>query len=398
MASPDRLSLLFERYLRRECTPEEVTELVLLLQDAAAVEALSPAMEALWNRMRDHEQQYPVDWQQMYETVTYTTTAGIGITTATRRKWRWRLAAAVLVLGVAVGSYLLFFSRKQTPAIVAQPPVKEYKNDAAPGRHQAILTLGNGDTVVLDQVQNGVVAQQGATSIRKVDSSLLAYDTYNETPVSGNTYNILTTPLGGTFHVKLPDGSQVWLNAGSSIRYPVPFTGAQREVTLTGEAYFEIVHNAAMPFRVLSAAVLTEDLGTTFNIMAYDDEPALKTTLLEGSVLVHSQQQKALLEPGQQAITSREKGQQLSVQSVDTDDVVAWKNGEFSFSHNSIYEIMRQVARWYKVEVSFEGAHDAYLSGNISKSVHLSEVLRMLELAGEVKFKIQDNKVTVIKL
>lgn len=396
MPSSEKLSLLFERYLRRACTPEEVQELVSLLQDPAAVATLSPAMAALWERMREEDFTYPVDWQQMYETVTYTSAEGIERPAIVRRKWWLPVAAAVLIIVAAVSGYLFFISQKYTPAIVAQPAIPVYKNDAAPGSHQAVLTLGNGSTIVLNQVQNGVLTAESGISIRKTDSSLLTYETNPHIPVTGVTYNILTTPYGGTFRVQLPDGSQVWLNAGSSLKYPVPFTGTAREVVLTGEAYFEIAHNAKLPFRVLAAGVLTEDQGTAFNIMAYADEAAVKTTLLEGRVLVRRNAQVMPLQPGQQAIAGQAAA--MTLQTVDTDDVVAWKNGEFSFSHNSIYEIMRQISRWYKVEVAFQGVHDVYLSGNISKSVLLSEVLRMLELAGEVKFKIQDNTVTVIKI
>ncbi|HEY9261685.1 FecR family protein [Chitinophaga sp.] len=396
MASSERLSLLFDRYLRRACTPDEVKELVSLLQDPAAAETLSPAMAALWERIREEDFSYPVNWQQVYETVTYTAVEDIEQPMTTRRKWWWPVAAAVLAIVVAVSGYLFFISRKYTPAVVALPTQPAYKNDAAPGSHQAVLTLGNGTTIVLNDVQNGVLTEQGGVSIRKTDSSLLTYEANTQVPATEVTYNRLTTPLGGTFRVQLPDGSKVWLNAGSSLVYPVPFTGRQREVVLTGEAYFEVAHNARMPFRVKANDVLTEDRGTIFNIMAYADEAAVKTTLLEGQVIVTRNTQAMPLLPGQQALAGPEAA--MKVVTVDTDDVVAWKNGEFSFSHNSIYEIMRQISRWYKVEVTFQGVHDVYLSGNISKSVLLSEVLKMLELAGEVKFKIQDNTVTVIKL
>jgi transmembrane sensor len=396
MSSSEKLSLLFERYLRRACTPDEVKELIALLQDPAAADTLSPAMAALWEQIREEDVTYPVDWQQLYETVTYTSTEGIEQRVTARRKWLLPVAAAVLIIVAGVSGYLFFISRKSTPVIIAQPAAPAYKNDAAPGSHQAILTLGNGTTVALHQVQNGVLTQEGGTNIRKADSSLLTYEANPHLPATGVTYNILTTPLGGTFRVQLPDGSKVWLNAGSSLKYPVAFTGTVREVVLTGEACFEVVHHANMPFRVLAAGVLTEDRGTTFNIMAYADEAAVKTTLLEGRVLVTRKAQVLQLLPGQQAVAGQAAA--MTLQTVDTDDVVAWKNGEFSFNHNSIYEIMRQISRWYKVDVSFQGVHDVYLSGNISKSVLLSEVLRMLELAGEVKFKIQDNTVTVIKI
>ncbi|SEW52999.1 FecR family protein [Chitinophaga arvensicola] len=387
MSSTERLEVLFDRYVRRECTPGEVTELVLLMQDPAAEEILTPAMMALWERIRKEETTYPVNWEQMYASVT--SVEDVQEPLPQIRWWR-PMAAAVVILLAAAGSYLLFISRKTAKENTTMPVAMQ---DASPGGNRAVLTLGNGDTIVVNAHQNGWTAQEGSSSVVKKDSNTLVYETTGKNTATTVAYHILTTPRGGQFRVVLPDGSRVWLNAGSSVRYPVAFNGTRREVTLTGEAYFEVAADARMPFRVTAGAVVMDDLGTAFNVMAYPDEAQLKTTLVEGAVKVQRKEEAVILKPGQQVAA----GQELKVQTVDTDEVIAWKNGEFSFNHNSIYEIMRQIARWYEVEVKFEGQHDTYLSGNISRSANLSEVLRMLELAGDVKFVMKDGQVTVIK-
>lgn len=388
MLSTERLELLFDRYVRRECTPGEVTELVLLMQDPATEEALTPAMMALWERIREEEATFPVNWEQMYAQVI---SAAEVHQPLSRLRWLRPMAAAVVILLAAAGSYLLVVSRK-TVKESATPSLAKVQ-DAPPGGNRAILTLGNGETIVVNTRSNGLLAQEGNSRILKKDSNTLVYEGTSQAPAKGGTFHILTTPRGGQFQVILPDGSHVWLNAGSTLRYPVAFSGSRREVTLTGEAYFEIAPSAANPFRVTAGAVVMDDLGTAFNVMAYTEEGTVKTTLLEGAVKVQHREQAVVLKPGQQA----QVGQAIKVQTVDTDEVIAWKNGEFSFNHNSIYEIMRQIARWYEVDVQFEGRHEVYVSGNISRSANLSEVLRMLELTGNVKFRIRDKQVTVIK-
>lgn len=388
MSSTERLELLFDRYVRRECTPGEVTELVLLMQDPATEEALTPAMMALWERIREEDVTFPVNWEQMYAQVI---SAEEKRAPLSRLRWLRPMAAAVVILLAAAGSYLLVVSRKAANESATRSLAKV--QDAPPGGNRAILTLGNGDTMVVNAHSNGLLAQEGNSRILKKDSSTLVYELRGEAPAKGGTWHILTTPRGGQFQVILPDGSHVWLNAGSTLKYPVAFNGNRREVTLTGEAYFEIAPAANKPFRVTAGTVVMDDLGTAFNVMAYREEGAVKTTLLEGAVKVQHNAQAVVLKPGQQV----EVGQEMKLQIVDTDEVIAWKNGEFSFNHNSIYEIMRQIARWYEVDVQFEGKHDAYVSGNISRSANLSEVLRMLELAGDVKFIIRDKQVTVIK-
>jgi transmembrane sensor len=210
-------------------------------------------------------------------------------------------------------------------------------------------------------------------------------------------YNVLTTPKGGQYQVLLPDGTAVLLNAASSLRFPTAFTGREREVELKGEAYFDVSKNAAKPFRVklpsAAGAERTVDvLGTSFNIMAYPDEPFIKTTLVTGAVKVSSDNASALLSPGQQALMDRKD---IKVEKANIEEAIAWKNNEFYFNNTSIYSIMRQISRWYNVEVSYKDSLNVFLNGNIRKNVNASKVFSMLELTGEVRFRTEGKKVIV---
>jgi len=260
---------------------------------------------------------------------------------------------------------------KSQPSVIATntapAKVTHLKNDAAPGGDKAILTLSDGSTFVLNSTGNGTIALQGATNIVKVDNGKLAYNTLKEKP-GEVTYNTLTTPAAGQFQVALPDGSKVWLSNASSLRYPVAFTGKGREVELKGEAYFEIAHNAAMPFTVkVGEKMLVNVLGTSFNIAAYGDESQVKTTLLTGAVRVSEGSANALLKPGEQVQVNSE-GAFSTPKEVDADRVIAWKNGLFHFEKADVRTVMRMLARWYDVEVYYEDCH-RILQGN---QVHIS--------------------------
>ncbi len=414
MPDTERLHVLFDRYIVRECTPQEVEEFVVLLQDAGASGSLTPQMETLWNRIREEAKQYPVDWQRIYDTVVHTgelrgdtrippeEESRRGLPRVRRIVSLFRAAAAVVavMLMLGAGAYFLFFNKSPKRIAETGKQQQRYNNDVPPGGNRAVLTLSNGTTIILDSTRNGMLAQQGSTKILKLKSGELTYTQ----PATGNPssaavqYNTLSTPRGGQYQVVLPDGSRVWLNAASSIRYPTLFTGKDREVEITGEAYFEVAENAAMPFIVKKGNVEVQVLGTHFNVNAYDDEGAMKVTLLEGSVKIaqsatHNTQ---LITPGQQA-QAEPDGRIRLIRNADVEEAVAWKNGEFSFRHNDIYEIMRQLSRWYDVDVSYKDSLDLHLSGQISKNVNASAVFRMLEFAGNVQFQIVGRKIIVMK-
>lgn len=284
-----------------------------------------------------------------------------------------KLAVAAAVIVVASGLYWWFRSTSGQP--VQQPIVV---TDAAPGGNKAVLTLADGSQIALRDAGNGTLANQDGVQVIKLDSGRLAYIAANV--VSSTTaYNTLSTPRGGQYQLSLPDGTKVWLNASSSIRYPVAFTGAERKVEVTGEVYFVVSPGGKkMPFIVVANKAAIKVLGTHFNIMAYPEEKAIQTTLLEGSLRVESNDRQALLQPGQQGVLVHASGA-LSVREVDVQEVVAWVHGQLSMKYVDVAAFMRQVSRWYDVDVVFEGEVPAMsFSGSINKMVNLSLVLKAL--------------------
>jgi ferric-dicitrate binding protein FerR (iron transport regulator) len=284
--------------------------------------------------------------------------------------------------------------------------------DIRPGGNKAVLTLANGATIVLDSAHDGLIGQQGNTSIVKVDAGALAYDTKSK-HTGEVLYNAISTPRGGQYQVILPDGSKVWLNAASSLRFPTSFVGKERLVELTGEAYFEIAKNAAMPFRVFVVPPLGSGregmsvrvLGTHFNIKAYENEQSIRTTLLEGAVKVaipalsgvwRDGGQEVTLVPGRQAIADN-AARSLQVADANTEQVVAWKNGMFRFKETSIRELMREVERWYNVDVIYNTVKtDQDFTGIVPRTRNISELLHTLELTGTVHFQIEGKKIIVL--
>ncbi|QEH40099.1 FecR family protein [Chitinophaga sp. XS-30] len=273
-----------------------------------------------------------------------------------------KLAVAAAVLAIAAIAY--FWFRPSPPALQLA--------DHAPGTLKATLTLANGAQIALDDAANGHLAEQNGVKIMKVDSGRLAY-----AQPSANSgmlaYNILSTPRGGQYQVDLPDGTRAWLNAASSIRYPVAFSGEERRVEITGEVYFEVAGNAGQPFVVKAREAMVEVLGTRFNVMAYKEEPAIQTTLLEGAVRIG----QTVLKPGQQGALGVTGV--WAVREVDTRQATAWLHGQLSMKYLDVAAFMRQVSRWYDVDVVFEGnIPEMSFSGSISRSVHLSLVIKAL--------------------
>ena len=311
-----------------------------------------------------------------------------------KSKWVRVAAAAVLIL-LATGTFFLLNRQSQNES--AKVNKELVTPDIKPGGNKAILTIGDNSQIVLNNMQNGILTQQGNTKVLKLDNGQLAYTLINEKP-GEIFYNTLTTPKGGQYQLTLSDGTKVWLNAASSLRFPTSFSGKQRIVELTGEVYFEVAKNASMPFKVnVAGKGEVEVLGTHFNINSYSDEPTINTTLLEGSVKVTdlSTRNTQFLIPGQQAQVN--PGNQVSInKNVDVDEVMAWKNGLFNFNSLDIENIMRQVARWYDAEISYEGKiNKETYSGIVSRNSNISEVLKILEEGG-VRFRIEGRKIIVL--
>lgn len=309
-----------------------------------------------------------------------------------RTVWKWVSVAATVLIVSSVG---LFYFTKPTP--VAEIPT--VTNDALPGDNRARLILASGKDILLDEARSGKLAQEGNTSIVKTGEGELVYNT-GQQPAAEEAlsyFNTIETPKAGQYHVKLSDGTQVWLNAASSIRFPAEFDARERVVEVVGEVYFEVAKATTgtrrIPFKVVSGNQVVEVLGTRFNINSYSDEGEIRTTLLEGSIQVRTHKKGIVLQPGQQARVST--GQTLKVSKVNTGHVVAWKEGYFSFDGVGLKELMRQLSRWYDMEVIYEGnTKDYEFVGQISRNTRLSAVLRILE-AGGVRFRVEGKKIIV---
>lgn len=298
----------------------------------------------------------------------------------------WYAAASVIFLFFSVFIYLSIDNEQ--PALTRTDKPSVVRDDILPGENKAILILDDGSRINLDDAASGLIAHESNTTIKKLPDGQLHYVSGTPKAGAGVRFNTVATPRGGQFQITLPDGSRVWLNAGSSLRFPTLFAGAERKVELTGEAYFEIARNTAMPFKVVTNNSEIRVLGTHFNVMAYDDEKQMSATLLEGSVQILKGADKVMIRPGQSA-TLNKATEKITVAAADPDQAVAWKNGQFIFVDESIESIMRKVSRWYDVEVVYKGdMSNKDFTGTISRNKNVSELLRMLELTGAIHFKI----------
>lgn len=387
---------LFHRYLQGTATPEEEQLLKNLLRENRDDEQLSALLKEEWEQLTEADPRFAnydvaSSWRQIVEPQ-----GRKPARIRTLRRWGWAAAAAVL-LALAGSAYLF----RQSPTL-PPPVITAHKNDVPPGSSKATLVLGDGSVVSLDSAGNRLISQ-GHTAIRQTGGQLQYEGDGNAAEV---TYNTLTTPNGGQFKVTLPDGTQVWLNAASSIRYPTVFTGEKRVVEITGEVYMEVARRlqkggrSAGPFvvKVHTASGNSSEievLGTHFNINAYNDEPAVKTTLLEGSVKVTSGSGRtSVLKPGQQSQINS-GGAIHIVEQVNTGAVIAWKQGYFSFAQTDLRTVMRQIGRWYDVEILYEGnVPQKKFGGAIPRDNNASEVLKILELSG-VHFRIEGRKIIV---
>lgn len=305
-------------------------------------------------------------------------------------KW-WRYAAAVLVL-LSIGTWFLL-SKQDTSKTLAtkEKTAHPASQDIPPGTAGALLTLADGRTILLDSMQPGAIPEQGSNILLKEGE--LSYSHWQQNSSSSTPlFNTMQTPRGRQFQLTLPDGTRVWLNAMSSIRFPVSFPGNTREVSITGEAYLEVAKDAGKPFIVRSNGITTEVLGTSFNVNAYEDEDATRITLLEGKVSVRDQHSSMELKPGMQA---RQNNTGIKLAEVDTDQIIAWKNGLFNFNQISLQSGLRQIARWYDVEVVYEkNVPGITFAGKIQRNLSLQQILKGLE-DDQVHFRIEGKKLIV---
>ncbi len=394
----ENLSDLISKYLDNRLTSAEYAELWRLLNEEPDETALNEELKQLWQSAKtvtpliaaaEWDQKIQEAKQKLAATAQTEEQPVIG----RFARYRWVAAAAVLLL--IVSSVFLLTNQKEKRTAVAKNIQTQPKQDRLPGGDRAILTLADGSSIVLDSAGNGMLAQQGTTEIIKKEDGQLLYNS-SGAATDAVAYNLLQTPRGGQYKITLPDGSKVWLNAASSLKYPVVFSGKERRVEITGEAYFEVAKDALRPFKVQLNQMEVEVLGTHFNINSYTDEETVRTTLLEGKVKVTTAGESNFLQPGQQA-QLKPSGNMKIVNDVNLEETVAWKDGNFQFENSDIKSVMRQLARWYDVEVSYQGSNiSKHFIGGISRNVKLSQVLSMLQQTGEVRFIIEGKKIIVM--
>ena len=382
----ERISYLVTQFLEKRITEAELHELSAVLLENDNNTHFQLAVENLIRQSSPAEEYNQQEWEPVYQKIV----ADKNIQQMPVRKmgstWRPFLRyAAVIILVLGAGTWI-WLGNKPSPNL--HPPIAAVQHDIAPGKNKAILTLANGKQIVLDSAQGNIV-QQGNLQVINLDGRL-------DYKGSGTAveYHSLSTPRGGQYMVSLPDGSRVWLNAASSIRYPTAFTANERTVDISGEAYLEVAKDKAHPFVVHANGTDIRVLGTQFNINAYPDENTHKTTLIEGSVQVKPGTGKPeILQPGEQAQTAN--GQTTIIQNADTEQALAWKNGLFNFNNADLPTVMRQLERWYDIRVKYEGPiPPVKFQGKMDRGVNLSEVLEILTRM-EIKYK-QEGRALII--
>jgi ferric-dicitrate binding protein FerR (iron transport regulator) len=393
MPIPSHIKRIVDRYLSGEATPEERAILDEWYRsfDDRFVEVhadVDDSLEQLRNRMH----------LRLVEALN-----SEDVVPMSARRFSWIRAAAALLLlaGLGLGIRMIWFG-VDTDAV---PPkiVHADERPLTPGTDRAWLRLADGSVVYLDSTAPGLLASEAGMRLEKKADGSIVYVSGQGISVQSGTmvFHEISTPRGGQYQVILSDGTHVWLNAETTLRFPVVFSGADRHVDLSGEAYFEVAKDQRRPFRVMTAGSLVEVFGTHFNVNAYADEAAVRTTLLEGRVGVRpssgaSGHTLRMLSPGQQASVKPDGTVRVEEQA-DTEEAIAWKNGRFHFNSADIRAIMRQIARWYDAEVVFEGNPELHFTGQITRRDEVSRVLQMMEMTGEVRFRIEGRKIIVYK-
>lgn len=385
-----KLENLFEKYFSKTASPDERIELAGLINEAQNKEEIIRLFSNAWEKYQGDGMIISAEkTEEILEHILGKRKAAAVHEMNTRnfKWWRW-IAAAVVISIIATGIFLI--ANRNSNMQIAK---KEIKTDVAPGKQGAILTLSDGRQIVLDTANNGKLAEEGKSKIIKQDGQL-SYSSNQQPTTSNILYNTVTTPKGRQYALVLADGSKVWLNAASSITFPTAFTGNERKVTVTGEVFFSVVHNRKMPFKVMANEEEIEDLGTEFNVNAYSDESSVATTLLAGAVKVSRGDKILKLSPGQQSVLD-DKGSLTLNRDVNTEEIVAWKDGYFHFESADLKTILRQFSRWYDIEVIYEGhITDRKFFGIVKRSNTLTKVLEMLQ-DNNIVYQIEGKKLIV---
>ncbi|SDK18486.1 FecR family protein [Pedobacter sp. ok626] len=368
---------LIEKYLNGTCTAQEKQMLENFYQQESAKRGL-PADEINFGKIKTEI------WNSTRENI------------KPKRRPIFtlpRIAAAASILLVTVA--LIWYSGKTT---IDNSRKKEIAaTNIEPARQKAILTLADGSTITLEDQPNGTLTKQGGNQIVKLDNGSVAYKEEMAAADKKIVYNTMSTPRGGYYHLTLSDGSDVWLNSASSITYPASFVGAERSVSIIGEAYFEIAKDTSRPFIVKSGDQTVKVLGTHFNVMAYQDDKLITTTLLEGSVRITKNDNSVILKPGQSA-SNLARTAMMTIKDVNVENAVAWKNGYFKFDNETLGDIMKKISRWYDIDVEFkDDVRKITFWGTYSRSKNIADLLSTLELTQTVHFKLYGRRVIVMK-
>lgn len=410
---------LIEKFTKNTCTKEEFDQLLKLI-DQEQDEVLTKQLRKHWELIENENESSEIDWDEKFSSLLSGARQGAPVISLYKnqrkvRSMKWAAVASILLL-FSIAGYFLFDGKNNTPVEIAKTADKPVSpvNDVAAGGNKAILTLADGSIINLDSAKNGTLTRQGNIKIIKGEDGQLIYYVDKENSTMAG-YNIISTPRGGRYEIVLSDGTKVWLNAASSLKFPASFNSKIRDVVLTGEGYFEVAPlirkggQGKVPFIVSVAFPLgdgrgmtVEVLGTHFNVNAYEDENSIATTLLEGSVRIekegslNSKSQKVLLAPGEQADLTREGGLKINRQA-NIEEVVAWKDNNFEFNNTPVPVIMRQISRWYDVELDYKDPMPARrFTGKISRNVNLNQLIDMLKYTG-INMKVENKKITIWK-
>ncbi|MBO9631534.1 MAG: FecR domain-containing protein [Chitinophagaceae bacterium] len=374
-----RIEYLVQQSLSGKASPDEWKEFQELAMKQEQTPELERALEASWQQFQPSEMVPEGQLNDIYAELIGRKAEEPPVRILHWRRWAWAAASILLISAACV----YYFNR-------SKPEVQIANNSPVPlpGKDGAILTLGDGSSIVLDSLNNGVVSTQNGTEIRLDNRQLIYQGGPNQS--FDVTYNTLSTPRGRQFSITLPDGTRAWLNAASSLRFPTHFTGPERQVQVTGEAYLEVAQDQKSPFIVQANGISVKVLGTSFNINAYADEAGIGTTLVEGRVQITKGMETKTLKPGQQLLIDYKNGS-ATIQKVDIDQVIAWKNGYFNFEGVGIQTLMRQLERWYDIEVVYpQGIPSIEFVGKMSRNIPLPDLLEGLKGAG-VNFRIENN-------
>ena len=395
----DRLALLLKSYVEHTINDDELGELSEYIREESQDPALQELMQDFWNNMSpDHDLVIPKD--DIYQNVTENPlfkAASPGPVVKQLYKWnKLFLYAASIFLILACG-VVLYQNAKDNGVTTGQLTKNNNPGKSiTPGMTKAVLTLANGSKMLLAGTVKETLASQNGVLLEQDNGQLIYHGDKRQNGINGSPENSIMTPRGGAYQLRLEDGTAVWLNSASSITYPVAFSGHERRVKISGEAYFEVAKNAKKPFIVEANGTEVKVLGTHFNVSAYEDDEAVKTTLVEGAVRVGKNGQFALLKPDQQA-TVLHGTSRIHVKDIDAMEALAWKNGVFLFNNENIKVVMKVISRWYDIDVVYKGdVTNKTFGGTISRFENFEKLLKTLELTGAIQFKIEGRRVIVM--